>query len=300
MEEIRVKVDDLELQIREGGQGEAIVFLHFSGANLMMWERVIPYFQDRYRLILVDLRGHGRSDRPETGYHVDDMARDVAEMMEQLELERAHIVGSSLGAEVGLALAAHYPEKVLSLVCDGALSSEYGPYSAWEGSEADFQEYVAGQLERMQSRPETLFPSVDAAVENSHQALEKYGYWNEYVEAMERYGAYRVDEGEYAKGVRKQAMIEYMGHYFQARFEDYYGRVKCPVLMVPGEDVLANEQEKAAMEGLAALAEHAEIAQVNGWDHPFGWLLDPEEVCKAVEKFLGDCAHTQQGGCAER
>jgi pimeloyl-ACP methyl ester carboxylesterase len=295
MAEMRVKVKDVELQVREHGQGEAIVFLHFSGANLMMWERVIPYFQDRYRLILVDLRGHGKSYRPDTGYHMDELAGDVAGMMEHLGLDRAHIVGSSLGAEVGLSLAANYPEKVISLVCDGALSSEYGPYSTWEGSEADFEEHVAGQLERMENRPETLFPSVEAAVESSRQVLEKYGYWNEYIEAVERYGAFRVGEEEYTKGVRKRAMIDYMRHYFQARFEDYYRRVKCPVLMVPGEDVLANEQEKAAMEGLAALAVQAEIAQVEGWDHPYGWLLAPEGACKAVLGFLGDRAHKQEG-----
>ncbi len=129
MQEIRVQVNQIELQIREYEQeGDAIIFLHFSGVNLMMWQRIIPYFQEHYRLILVDLRGHGKSDKPETGYHMDEMARDVIGVMQHLKLERAHIVGSSLGAEVGLSIAANYPEKVISLVCDGALCSEYGPY----------------------------------------------------------------------------------------------------------------------------------------------------------------------------
>ncbi len=52
-------------------------FLHFSGANLMMWERVVPFFQDQYRVLLMDLRGHGKSDAPEGGYHMDVMAEDV-------------------------------------------------------------------------------------------------------------------------------------------------------------------------------------------------------------------------------
>ncbi len=159
MQDMRVKVNQIELQIREYKQeGDAIIFLHFSGANLMMWQRVVPYFQDRYRLILVDLRGHGKSDRPETGYHVDEMARDVVGIMEHLKLERAHIVGSSLGAEVGLSLAANYPEKVISLVCDGALSSEYGPYGTWEGSETDFEEHVAGQTGKDAKYPRDRLP----------------------------------------------------------------------------------------------------------------------------------------------
>jgi pimeloyl-ACP methyl ester carboxylesterase len=287
----RVKANQIELQIREyEHEGDAIVFLHFGGANLMMWQRVVPYFRDHYRLLLVDLRGHGKSDKPGGGYHMDDMARDVIGIMQHLKLERAHIVGSSLGAEVGLSMAANYPEKVISLVCEGALSSEYGPYGLWEGSEADFQEHVARQLESMRNRPETIFPSVDALVDHSREVLAKVGWWNEYVEAVERYGACKVGEGKYTKGFRKQAMEDYMKHYFQSRFEDYYRRVKCPLLMLPGEDELKNEREKALMEGLRALAEQGEIAKVSGWEHPYGWLLSPEHVSNAILKFLGDTA----------
>jgi pimeloyl-ACP methyl ester carboxylesterase len=285
----RVQVNQIELQIQKcGADGESIIFLHYSGANLMMWQRVIPYFQDQYRLILVDLRGHGKSDKPETGYHIDEMGRDVIGMMQHLKLERSHIVGSSLGAEVGLSIAANYPEKVLSLVCDGALSSEYGAYGTWEGSETDFEEHVARQLEQMRNTPETIFPSVDALVAASREVFEKYGWWNQYVEAVVRYGAYKVDEGKYVRGFRKQAMENYMEYYFHCRFEDYYRKVKCPLLMLPGKDLLANEREKAAMEGLRELAEQGEIVEVSGWEHPYGWLLDPEEVSIAVLKFLGD------------
>jgi 2-succinyl-6-hydroxy-2,4-cyclohexadiene-1-carboxylate synthase len=287
MKEMRVKANQIELQIRDyEHDGEAIIFLHFSGANLMMWQRAIPYFQDHYRLILVDLRGHGKSDKPATGYHMDDMARDVIGLMQQLKLERAYIIGSSLGAEVGLSLAANYPQKVISLVCDGALSCEYGPYGTWEGSQADFEEHVTRQLEKMQTSPERIYPSVDALVVKSRDALIEIGWWNEYVEAMERYGAYKLEEGKYTKSFMKPARIDYMQHYFHYRLEDYYRKVQCPILMLPGEDVFENEGEKAAMDGLRALAQQAEIVKVSGWVHPYGWLLNPEGVCKAIVKFL--------------
>ncbi|MBN1139041.1 MAG: alpha/beta hydrolase [Anaerolineae bacterium] len=285
-----MKANQIELQIRDyEHQGAAIIFMHFSGANLMMWQRVVPYFEDHYRLILVDLRGHGKSDKPETGYHIDEMARDVIGIMHHLKLDRAHIIGSSLGAEAGLSLAANYPDRVISLVCDGALSSESGPYGTWEGSEAEFEEHVASQLKKMRARPDTIFPSVDALVDATRQALGDW--WNDYVEAMERYGAYKVDEGKYRKSLTRRAMADYMQHYFHCRFEDYYRRVRCPLLMVAGEDVLENEREKAAMEGLGELAQQAQIVTVSGWLHPYGWLLDPEGMCQAVLRFLGDTAH---------
>jgi len=288
MHKLRLKANQIELQIREYEQaGDAIIFLHFSGANLMMWQRIIPYFQGSYHLILIDLRGHGKSDKPETGYHMDEMARDVIGVMHHLKLERAHIVGSSLGAELGLSLAVNYPHKVTSLVCDGALSSEFGPYGIWEGSETEFAAYVAHQLDKMHNTPEKTYPSVDALVDNRREVLEKYGWWNEYVEAMERYGAVKLDDVRFTQSFRKPAKINYMQYYFHYRFEDYYSKVKCPLLMLPGEDLLENAREKAVMQGLSALAGHAEIVEVNGWVHPYGWLLNPEDACKAILKFLG-------------
>ncbi|MBN2149527.1 MAG: alpha/beta fold hydrolase, partial [Anaerolineales bacterium] len=193
MQEKRVKAGQVALQVRDHAhEGEAILFLHFSGANLMMWQRVVPYFLERYRVILVDLRGHGKSDKPEGGYHIDVMAGDVAGMMEGLGVERAHLVGSSLGAEVGLSLAANHPEKVLSLVCDGALASEYGLYGTWEGSEEAFEAHVREQLERMHNAPQRVYPSVEALVEASRASLAEIGWWNGDVEAMVRYGAVKL------------------------------------------------------------------------------------------------------------
>ena len=71
-----------------------------------MWEPVVPHLMDAYHCITLDLRGHGRSDTPVSGYTIDTMAKDVIGVLEALGLRSAHIVGSSLGAEVGLSLAA--------------------------------------------------------------------------------------------------------------------------------------------------------------------------------------------------
>ena len=158
MKDLQVKVGSIMLQVRDYEQGgEAIICLHFSGANLMMWQGIVPYFKDRYRLILVDLRGHGKSDKPRSSYHIDEMAGDVLGMMQELRIEKAHVIGSSLGAEVGLSLAANYPERVISLVCDGASNSEYGPYGVWEGTEAAFEEDVAKQISKVGQRADVAY-----------------------------------------------------------------------------------------------------------------------------------------------
>jgi 2-succinyl-6-hydroxy-2,4-cyclohexadiene-1-carboxylate synthase len=287
MKDLRIHVDNIALQVREyEREGETIVFLHYGGGNLMVWQRVVPYFQARHRLVLVDLRGHGKSDRPDTGYHIDEMAGDVAGVMENLGIERAHILGSSLGAEVGLSLAANHPRKVASLACDGALSSEYGPYGIWDGSEEAFRAYVAEFLEKTRNAPERVFDSIEAFIDARRNAFEARGWWNSYVEAAERYGVCKTDDGRYASAWRKPVSEAYMRYYFDYRFEDYYSRVECPVLMLPGEEDWRDERAKMAMEGLSQLARRAKIVAVPGWIHPYGWLLDPEGACQAVLKFL--------------
>ena len=113
----KTNVHGVGIQIEDhGGSGNAVLFIHHGGSNLRMWNPVIPFFADGYRCITVDLRGHGRSDAPATGYHIDDMARDVVGVLDSLGILEVHIVGSSIGAEVGLSLATHYP-------------NEYAPWS---------------------------------------------------------------------------------------------------------------------------------------------------------------------------
>jgi 2-succinyl-6-hydroxy-2,4-cyclohexadiene-1-carboxylate synthase len=117
--------------------------------------------------------------------------------------------------------------------------------------------------------------------------LDPIGWWNEYVEAVVRYGAHEVGGGKYTKGFGKGAMADYMAHYFHTRFEDYYSRVKCPLLLLSGEEEVENERERAVMEGLIALAAQGEVVVVSEWQHPYGWLLSPEGVSGAILNFLG-------------
>ncbi len=286
MKELQVRTNGIELRVRDHeGEGDAVIFLHFSGANLMMWEAALPFFTDRYRVVRVDLRGHGKSEAPASGYHMDEMARDVVGVMRHLGIGRAHVVGSSMGAEVGLAMAANHAGAVITLACDGALYGECGPYGAWEGTADGYRDHVARLREKMRAAPEVAFPSVDALAGASRATLEPLGWWNAEIEEMERYGTRRAEDGTYRKSFAKPARLEYLQRYAQYRLEDYYRRITCPLLMLPEGDDLENARVKAAMEGLRSLAAHARIEVVDGWVHPYGWLLDPQNMCRAVLRF---------------
>jgi pimeloyl-ACP methyl ester carboxylesterase len=289
MKEQQVDVNGIRLQVREyEHEGESIVFLHYGSGNLMMWQGVVPYFQDTYRLVLIDLRGHGKSDSPQDGYHIDQMAADVAGVMDHLKLARAHVVGSSLGAEVGLSLAANYPARVVSLVCEGALYSEYGPYGIWNTSEEAFREEVARKLAKIRETPETVYATAEELVTATRQDWEQDGFWNANLEAVVRYGIHKIATGEYTPSWRKWARERYLTHYYAYRFEEYYRRVTCPVLMLPAEDEMENEEMRKAMEGFSQLARSCKIVLVPGAVHVGGWMLFPQRMSEAVLDFLAE------------
>jgi len=288
MKDQRINIGSIALQIREYKQdGDVIIFLHFGGGNLMMWQGVVPYFQGDYHLVLFDLKGHGKSDKPSGGYHIDEMAREVIMALKKLDIERAHIIGSSLGAEVGLSMAANYPEMVLSLVCEGALFSEYGPYGLWGGSKAEFKEHAAQTLEKIRNTPQKLFSSVDALVDESRQIFEKHGWWSDIFESVKRYDAIRIGEGKYTSSWGVMAE-DYTKNYLFYRFEDYYRKVKCPLLMLPDTYPGQDEREKEVMAGLFKLVDQGKIVYVPDWVHPFGWVLAPEGASIAVLSFLAE------------
>lgn len=109
-------VDDTRLYYEDVGDGEPIVFIHGLGSSSRDWFAQVPHFEDRYRVIRVDLRGHGQSERPSGPYHIAQFARDVAVTLRKLDAAPAHVVGLSMGGMVALQLAADAPHLVRSLV----------------------------------------------------------------------------------------------------------------------------------------------------------------------------------------
>lgn len=284
----RIQTGALALQTREYPHpGETIIFLHFGGGNLRMWQPAVVYFQAHYRLLLVDLRDHGRSDKPQAGDDMDTLATDLAGLMDSMHLEQAHVVGSSLGAEVGLSLAANYPARVSSLVCEGALYSEFGPYGSWDGTQAEFEAYAAEMMEKIHAREESTYPSIQAFLEAKRANFEPRGWWNEAMASFFEYDAFEVSAGRFTRSLPKRAQEIYMQSYFACRFEDYYSRVECPLWMLPDEEDWGNERLQAAMLGLSKLARRAQIVPLKGWTHPYGWLLNPEVACSVALRALG-------------
>jgi len=118
--------------VAEGGTGsEAVVLSGSLGSDLRMWDpQVGPLLDAGYRVIRYDHRGHGASPVPCGPYTLDDHGGDVLALLDRLGIERAHVVGLSLGGMTGMWLASRRPERVgrLVLCCT---SARLGPARMW-------------------------------------------------------------------------------------------------------------------------------------------------------------------------
>jgi pimeloyl-ACP methyl ester carboxylesterase len=100
--------------------GTPVVLIHGFTNNARNWVPLIPYLDPKLRLILVDLRGHGKSSKPECCYDRIDMAYDVRLLLDQLKVSSANIVGHSLGSIVAQTFAEYWPERTGRVVLIGS------------------------------------------------------------------------------------------------------------------------------------------------------------------------------------
>jgi len=114
----RIQVADLTVCVTDTGGGPPVVLLHGLGCGKRMWTHQIRALKQRFRVIAYDQRGHGLTDAPAlaTSYSASHLARDLVGVLDALKIERAAIVGFSLGGGPALALAASKPERVSRLV----------------------------------------------------------------------------------------------------------------------------------------------------------------------------------------
>lgn len=114
-----------------GPESAPVVVLSNSlGSTMSMWDAQVEALAEHFRVVRYDTRGHGGSPVPDGPYDIDDLADDVVELLDGLGVQKAHVVGLSLGGMTAMRLAAREPERVdrLVVLCTGA---KLDPSSAW-------------------------------------------------------------------------------------------------------------------------------------------------------------------------
>ncbi len=108
--------------VTAGKGSHTFVFVHGWSCHLGFWREQIPLLADKARLVLIDLPGHGQSDKPQTTYTMDFFAEAVLAVLRDAKVDKAIFIGHSMGAAVLCRVHHHAPEKVAALVSvDGLL-----------------------------------------------------------------------------------------------------------------------------------------------------------------------------------
>lgn len=112
-------IDGVRINVLDEGEGQAIVFLHGLGGCWRDWEPQLDSLSDRFRCVVIEHRGHGRSQRVPGPYSTELFAADALGVCRSLGIDRAHVVGLSMGGMVAQHLALAAPDLVDTLVlCD--------------------------------------------------------------------------------------------------------------------------------------------------------------------------------------
>lgn len=117
-----IQAGDVRIWYETFGQGEPLLLIMGLGGTVRSWGLQIPQLSKRYRLICLDNRGVGYSDKPPGPYRIEDMAADALAVLDALSIRSAHVLGVSMGGLIAQALYHAQPQRVRSLIlgCTGS------------------------------------------------------------------------------------------------------------------------------------------------------------------------------------
>jgi pimeloyl-ACP methyl ester carboxylesterase len=270
---------EIQLSIWEGA-GKPVLCLHGLTANSRCWGTIGRALAPDHRIVAMDLRGRGLSDKPPTGYSIDHHCRDIQAVLQDLGLDRVVLMGHSLGAFISLAFAAKHPdlvERVVLVDGGGKLSDE------------QMAKVLAG-IKPAVDRLGQVFPDFDAYVELL-RAAPFFKNWTEAHEAYFQYETERV-EGGIASRVQPDHIQEELANLSNVDSSKFYPDIRCPVLILRAtEGMLAQDDillPRDVAERMCSEISHARCTDINGTNH-YSIVFEPnEERDEVIREFLKD------------
>lgn len=246
--------------------GVPVVFLHGVTDSWRSFEGVLPCLPSSIHAFAVTQRGHGDADRPEGIYRLEDFAGDVAAFLDAVDIERAVIVGHSMGSYVAQRFALDFPERTLGVVLAGA-------FVGFAGNDAvqEFTEFVM-----------TLEDPVDPAVAREFQEST--------IAQPVAPGLIDTATAETRKLPARVWKSAFQGM-AEADFAADLPRISAPTLIIWGDQ--DSFMPRADQDELAASIPNSELAIWEGAGHSMHWE-EPERFAIDVERFAESCASRPQ------
>jgi pimeloyl-ACP methyl ester carboxylesterase len=234
---------------RSGGKGTPIVLAHGITDDGLCWTPVAKTLADRYDIIMVDARGHGKSEAPESGgYDQATMATELAGLISGLGLKKPVVLGHSMGAATALYFSALFPELPRAIILED-------PPVSWlttepTGVEDDYRaDFIAGILaNKRKTRGDLL-----AECRKNHPGWSE-GELEPWIDSKHRFSP-RITQI-----IRSaQASSEVISALLQ--------KITCPLLLVTGDQERGSIMGETETASLQALVPHLQLAQISGAGH---------------------------------
>ena len=276
-----VQGDGVRIRLAEwGGRGTPVLCIHGITANCLCWDVIASGLSPEHRVLAMDLRGRGRSDKPPSGYSIEHHCRDVAALLKELGLGRAVIMGHSLGAFITLAFAANFPnqvERVILVDGGGELSKE------------QLDQVFAG-IKPALDRLGKVFPSAEAYME----VMRKAPYLQPWSPALETYYRYEIVEveGGVSTNIHPRHIQEEAANLGKWHASSFYPKIGCPVLVLRATEGILSRDDvvlpEPVVEKMVREIPNAERVDVQGVNH-YGIIFRPNPARdEAIKGFLRD------------
>ncbi len=266
---IKAKGSGIEIQLTAWeGKGKEILCLHGLTANSRFWDCLASALSPRHKIMAMDLRGRGLSDKPPTGYSINHHCQDILALIDDLGLERPVLMGHSLGAFISLVFAAQYPDRVdrLILVDGGGKLSEAQMAKVFAG--------IKPSLDRLGK----IFPSFEDYVSQMQEApfLKP---WNAFMETYFRYEVEEVQGGVRSR-VHPKHIEEEVLNLGKVDSTQFYTQVISPTLILRAtKGMLAQDDlllPKDVAERMVREIPNASLVDLEGSNH-YSILFQPNK-----------------------
>ncbi len=261
------------------GDGKNVLCVHGITANCRCWDVLAESLCGENRIIGMDLRGRGLSDKPSTGYSIETHCEDMKALLENQGIDKAVLMGHSLGAFISVVFAAQYPELVdrIILVDGGGRLSEEQMDKVFAG--------IKLSLDRLGK----VFPSLEDYLDVMKQAP----FLKPWIKALEVYYRYEVEDVE-GGGIRTRIRPEHIQeetmNLRKMDISQFYHRLACPVLilraplgLLADDDILLPE---AVLERMLREIPDARSYEVEGTNHYTIMFQTNESRDQAIREFL--------------
>ena len=250
--------------VSDGAQtGMPLVFINSLGTNLHLWDALVPSLPAQYRFLRYDKRGHGLSDTPPAPYSIRDHSCDLTALMEQLRIDKAIVIGISVGGLIAMDFAIQHPEQVQALVlCD--TFPRIGTPESWS--------------ERIQAVREQGLPAMAQTI---------MGRW-----FMPAFASQRPADFQGFTNMLIQTPLEgYIGTCAALRDADLHeavSQIKAPNLILCGAQDISTPPR--LVHGLAESLPDARFRVIEAAAH-LPCVEQPEAMAAAIQQFLQEIEH---------